>query len=60
MTGKPAHGGDDIILGARQWARPTSPWPLIEPDTPSYAWRDRILDLHDGHDGHARSAPAAG
>ena len=32
MPGKPAHG-DDIILGAHHWARPTSPRPQIEPDT---------------------------
>lgn len=51
----PAYG-DHIVFGTLQWVRLTSPAPLIDPDDPVYAWRERMLDLFDGQ---ARAAPAA-
>jgi len=39
---------DYILFGAFQWARAVSPTRLLEPDDPVYAWRERVLDLHDG------------
>jgi len=46
---------DYIVFGAFQWARATSPFPLLERDDVVYAWRGRMLDLHGGL---ARKAPA--
>ncbi len=45
---------DYILFGALQWARVMSPVRLLEPDDPLYAWRERMLDLHQGL---ARNAP---
>ncbi len=56
LSGAAPAYGDYIVFGALQWARITSPRPLIDPDSPLHAWRERLLDLHDGH---ARAAPAA-
>ncbi len=56
LSGAAPAYADYIVFGALQWARLTSPRPLIDPDTPLYAWREYMLDLHDGE---ARSAPAA-
>lgn len=46
---------DAIIFGAFQWARCTSPFRLLAEDDPLEAWRQRMLDLHDGM---ARHVPA--
>src|SRR3546814_5901365 len=43
----PAYG-DYILFGACQWARCISPFPLLDPNDPVYAWRERMLDLHGG------------
>ena len=56
LSGAAPAYGDYIVFGALQWARITSPRPLIDSDSPLHAWRERMLDLHDGH---ARAAPAA-
>ena len=56
LSGAAPAYADYIVFGALQWARLTSPWPLTEPDTALYAWREHMLDLHDGE---ARAAPAA-
>ena len=45
---------DYIVFGAFQWGRCVSPYQLLEPDDPVYAWRERILDLFGGF---ARQAP---
>jgi glutathione S-transferase len=45
---------DHIVFGSFQWARCTSPFPLLEPDDPVALWRGRMLDLHGGL---ARRAP---
>jgi glutathione S-transferase len=50
----PLHA-DSIVFGCFQWARCTSPFRLLEADDPIEAWRQRMLDLHDGM---ARKVPA--
>ena len=47
---------DYIPLGSLQWARAISPFPLLEPDDPVHAWRDRLLDAFGGL---ARNAPSS-
>ena len=39
---------DYILFGEFQWARAVSPTRLLDPDDPLFAWRERMLDLHDG------------
>jgi len=46
---------DAIVMGCFQWARCTSPFRLLASDDPVEAWRQRMLDLHDGM---ARAVPA--
>lgn len=48
--------GDYIAFGCFMWARSVSPLRLLEADDPIWAWRERLLDRHDGM---ARRAPAA-
>ncbi len=50
---RPAYA-DHICFGCFMWPRGTSPFRLIEPDDPIYAWRERMLDLYGGL---ARAAP---
>jgi glutathione S-transferase len=40
--------GDYIVFGGFQWARTVSPFHLLKEDDPVYAWRERMLDVHDG------------
>lgn len=56
LSGAAPAYGDYIVFGALQWARLTSPWPPVAPDSPLHAWRERMLDLYDGQ---ARAVPAA-
>jgi glutathione S-transferase len=46
---------DFIVFGAFQWARCSSPQPLLADEAAIAAWRERMLDLFDGL---ARKAPA--
>jgi glutathione S-transferase len=39
---------DYIAFGAFQWARCISPFKLLAPDDPIFAWRERMLDLFGG------------
>jgi glutathione S-transferase len=39
---------DYIVFGAFQWARCISPFKLLAPDDPVFAWRERMLDLFGG------------
>lgn len=39
---------DYILFGAFQWARAVSPKHLLSKEDAVYAWRERMLDLHDG------------
>ncbi|HUQ73208.1 MAG TPA: glutathione S-transferase family protein [Burkholderiales bacterium] len=48
---------DYILFGTFQWARSVSPIRLLEPDDPVYAWRERLLDLHDGYAAKAKGYP---
>jgi glutathione S-transferase len=45
---------DYIVLGAFQWPRVASRFPLLAGDDPIYGWFERCLDLFDGL---GRSAP---
>jgi glutathione S-transferase len=47
---------DYILFSVFQWARIMSPGELLAPEDPLCAWRERVLDLHDGF---AREMPAA-
>jgi glutathione S-transferase len=48
---------DYIVFGAFQWARAISDFALLAANDPIFAWRGRMLDLHDGL---ARNAPGNG
>lgn len=48
IAGEAPAFADYMLFGAFQWARAVSPIRLLEPDDPVYAWRERMLDLHDG------------
>ena len=56
LGGAAANYADYIVFGAFQWARVTSPFPLLEADDPIVVWRERLLDAFDGL---ARQVPAA-
>jgi glutathione S-transferase len=45
---------DYIVFGVFQWARGTSPYPLLAEGDPVGAWRERMLDLYGGY---ARAFP---
>lgn len=40
---------DYVVFSPLQWARITSPFQLLEAGDPVYDWRERMLDLFDGH-----------
>ena len=48
---------DYILFGTFQWARVMSPTRLLEPDDPVYAWRERLLKMHDGYAWKAKGYP---
>lgn len=52
---QPAYA-DYILFSFFQWARVMSPRELLGPEDPLCAWRERMLDLHDGF---ARDVPIA-
>ncbi len=47
---------DYTLMGAFLWARIASPYELLEADDPVVAWRERMLDLHDGMGRKAKAA----
>lgn len=49
MSGDAPAYADYVVFSPLQWARITSPFKLLEADDPVYAWRERMLDLYDGH-----------
>jgi glutathione S-transferase len=51
--GSPAMS-DYIVFGAFQWARCSSPYPLLADGDPVAAWRERMLNLYSGY---ARTFP---
>ena len=48
---------DYILFGTFQWARAVSPSPLLEPDDPVFAWRERLLQMYDGYAAKAKGYP---
>lgn len=47
---------DYALFSVFQWARVMSPRPVLDPQSPLAAWRERVLDLHGGL---ARNVPVA-
>ncbi len=54
LGGDAPNYADYIAFGGFQWARVVSPFRLLEPDDPIYAWREKLLDAFDGM---ARTSP---
>jgi glutathione S-transferase len=48
---------DYILFGPFQWARAMSPIRLLEPDDPVFAWREKLLDMHNGYARNAKGYP---
>lgn len=48
---------DYSVFGMMMWARCISPIELLEQDDPVFAWRERLLDAHDGLARHAPRVP---
>jgi glutathione S-transferase len=57
LGGSAPNYADYIVFGAFQWARATSPFPLLAADDPVAAWRGRLLDAFDGLAGKAPGFP---
>jgi glutathione S-transferase len=57
FSGKGPGFADYIVFGTFMWARSISPLHLLEPQDPLYAWRERMLDLFDGHARQAKGYP---
>lgn len=57
LAGEAPLYADYAIFGGFQWARCTSDFPLLAPDDPIAAWRQRMLDLFDGLAGNAKGFP---
>ena len=36
------------MFGGFQWARAISPFQLLKPEDPVYAWREKLLDAFEG------------
>lgn len=63
ISGEAPAYADYIVMGSLQWARRVSDLPLLQPDDPIHAWRERMLDLFDGlarHEGAPRPVDAEG
>src|ERR1700676_716589 len=48
LGGAAPNYADYIVFGGFQWARAVSPFPLLKPEDPVYAWREKMLDAFDG------------
>ena len=48
---------DYIVFGAFQWARCISPFRLLSPNDPVFAWRERMLDLFGGMPRESKGYP---
>jgi glutathione S-transferase len=48
LGGDTPNYADYIVFGGFQWARVISPFKLLEPSDPIYAWRETLLDAFDG------------
>jgi glutathione S-transferase len=54
LGGAAPNYADYIVFGGFQWARAVSPFPLLKPEDPVYAWRETMLDAFGGM---ARKSP---
>jgi glutathione S-transferase len=54
LGGTAPNYADYIVFGGFQWARAVSPFPLLKPEDPVFAWREAMLDAFDGM---ARKSP---
>jgi glutathione S-transferase len=54
LGGAAPNYADYIVFGGFQWARAVSPFALLKPEDPIYAWREKLLDAFDGM---ARNSP---
>lgn len=48
IGGNAPNYADYIVFGPLLWARAVSDFKLLKQDDPVYAWRERMLDAHDG------------
>jgi glutathione S-transferase len=48
LGGEAPNYADYIMFGGFQWARAVSPFQLLKPEDPVYAWREKLLDTFDG------------
>jgi glutathione S-transferase len=48
LGGATPNYADYIVFGGFQWARVVSPFKLLEPEDPVYAWREKLLDAFAG------------
>ena len=48
LGGATPNYADYIVFGGFQWARVVSPFKLLEPEDPVYAWREKLLDAFTG------------
>ncbi|XKE44842.1 glutathione S-transferase N-terminal domain-containing protein [Halomonas organivorans] len=48
LDGEAPAGGDYLVFGFFMWARCVSSADLVSNADPTYAWLERMLDLHDG------------
>ncbi|MBM3517555.1 MAG: glutathione S-transferase family protein [Alphaproteobacteria bacterium] len=55
LCGEAPAYADYIVFGAFQWARCSSPYPMLEASDPIFAWRQRLLERFDGFAGAAKS-----
>lgn len=56
LAGESPAYADYSVLGPFIWAKSVSAYPLLEPDDPIYAWRERMYRLFDGL-GHRTGHP---
>lgn len=59
LAGDAPDYADYSAFGVFQWARCISPFALLEPADPVYAWRERLLDAHGGLARRAKGYPVA-
>jgi glutathione S-transferase len=57
LGGDAPNYADYIVFGGFQWARVISPFMLLEPGDPIYAWRETLLDAFDGLARKSRGYP---
>jgi len=58
LGGERPYYADYIVFGGFQFARCVSPYRLLEPSDPVYAWRRRMLEAFGGMAGEALGYPA--